>query len=99
MAMNYDFEWNPQKAQLNKKKHGVTFDEAATIFLDPMAITIYDPDHSGDEDRWVTLGISKNARLLIVCHTFREKSPEAATIRIFSSRKATKREHQGYGDK
>lgn len=97
--MNYDFEWNPQKAQLNKKKHGVTFDEAATIFLDPMAITIYDPDHSGDEDRWVTLGISKNARLLIVCHTFREKSPEAATIRIFSSRKATKREHQGYGDK
>jgi len=97
--MNYDFEWNPQKAQLNKKKHGVTFDEAATIFLDPMAITIYDPDHSGDEDRWVPLGISKNARLLIVCHTFREKSPEAATIRIFSSRKATKREDQGYGDK
>ena len=98
MAMNYDFEWDPQKAQSNKRKHGVNFEEAATVFLDPMAVTIYDPDHSGNEDRWVTLGISKNARLLLVFHTFREKNPDAAIIRIFSSRKAAKREVHSYGE-
>ena len=98
VSMNYEFERDPKKAQLNKKKHGVNFEEAATVFLDPMTITIYDPDHSGEEDRWVTLGISKNSRLLLVCHTFREKNPDAATIRIFSSRKATRREIQEYGD-
>ena len=98
MAINYDFEWDPKKAQTNKKKHGVNFEEAATVFLDPMAMTIYDPDHSGDEERCVTLGASKNSRLLLVCHTFREKAPDAATIRIFSSRKATKREVQKYGE-
>ena len=98
MAMDYDFEWDPQKAKLNKEKHGVNFEEAATVFLDPMAVTIYDPDHSGNEDRWVTLGISKKARLLLVFHTFREKNPAAATIRVFSSRKASKREVRSYGE-
>ncbi|MEW6326700.1 MAG: BrnT family toxin [Thermodesulfobacteriota bacterium] len=75
------------------------FREAATVFLDPMAITIYDPDHSEAEDRWITMGISKNSRLLIVCHTFREENLEAVTIRIFSSRKANKRETQEYGER
>ena len=96
--MDYNFEWDPQKAQLNKRKHGVNFEEAATVFLDPMAVTIYDPDHSGNEDRWVTLGISKNAKLLLVFHTFRENNPAAATIRVFSSRKASKREVRSYGE-
>jgi uncharacterized protein len=98
VAINYDFEWDPKKAQTNKRKHGVNFEEAATVFLDSLAMTIYDPDHSGDEHRWVTLGISKNSRLLLVCHTFHEKNPDAVTIRIFSSRKATKREVLEYGE-
>ena len=98
MTMNYDFEWDPQKAQSNKRKHGVNFEEAATVFLDPMAVTIYDPDLSGSEDRWITLGVSKNARLLLVFHTFREENPNTAIIRIFSSRKALKREIHSYGE-
>ena len=98
MAMDYNFEWDPQKAKLNEEKHGVNFEEAATVFLDPMTVTIYDPDHSGNEDRWVTLGISKKARLLLVFHTFRKKNPAATTIRVFSSRKASKREVHSYGE-
>ncbi|SPD71805.1 conserved hypothetical protein [uncultured Desulfobacterium sp.] len=98
MAITYDFEWDPKKAQTNKMKHDVNFEEAATLFLDPMAMTIYDPEHSREEERWVTLGISKNSRLLLVCHTFHEKDLDAVTIRIFSSRKATKREVQEYGE-
>ena len=97
MALNYDFEWDPPKAHHNLRKHGIDFEEAATVFLDPMAVTIYDPDHSENEDRWVTLGISKNGRMLLVCHTFREKNSNNATIRIFSSRKATTIEIHSYG--
>ncbi len=55
--MNYNFEWDPNKAKLNKEKHTVNFEEAATVFHDPMALTIYDPDHSETEDRWLTIGI------------------------------------------
>ena len=68
--MNYNFEWDPQKAQLNHKNHGTRFEEAATVFRDPKALTIFDPDHSELEDRWITMGISKTEKLLIVCHTF-----------------------------
>lgn len=64
-----------------------------------MAMTIYDPDHGETEDRWITMGISKNSRLLIVCHTFLEENQEAVTLRIFSSRKANKRETEKYGEK
>ncbi len=98
MGINFDFEWDPKKAQSNKRKHGVGFEESATVFLDPMAVTIYDPDHSETEERWITMGISKNGRVLIVCHTFREESQEAVTIRIFSSRKANLQEIQEYGE-
>lgn len=99
MGINYNFEWDPKKAQSNREKHGVSFEEAATVFLDPMAMTIFDPDHSETEDRWITMGISKNSRFLIVCHTFHEENLEAVTIRIFSSRKANKGETQEYGEK
>ncbi len=98
MGINFDFEWDLKKAQSNKRKHGVGFEESATVFLDPMAVTIYDPDHSETEERWITMGISKNGRVLIVCHTFREESQEAVTIRIFSSRKANFQEIQEYGE-
>jgi uncharacterized DUF497 family protein len=97
--INYNFEWDPNKARLNKENHGVSFEEAATVFLDPIAMTIYDPEHSETEDRWITMGISKNSRLLIVCHTFREETTEVVNIRIFSSRKANKKETQAYGGK
>ncbi len=99
MAIDYNYEWDPKKARSNREKHGVSFEEAATVFLDPMAMTLYDPDHSGSEERWITMGISKSGRLLIVCHAFHEDNLEAISIRILSSRKANKREIQQYGVK
>ena len=90
--MNYNFEWDPHKAQLNHKKHGIRFEEAATVFKEPKALTIFDPDHSKTENRWITMGISKKGRLLIVCHTFQEENKDSVAIRMFSSRKAIKKE-------
>jgi uncharacterized DUF497 family protein len=98
MAVNYNFEWDPTKARDNLDKHGVAFEEAATVFKDSKAISIFDPDHSETEDRWVTMGISEKGRLLLVIHTFRKESEEAVTIRIISGRKATKHETVSYGE-
>ena len=84
------------KARSNREKHGVSFEEAATVFHDPMAVTIYDPDHAEHEERWITIEISKTGRLLILSHTFKIESEEMVAIRIFSSRKATKRETERY---
>ena len=95
--MNYNFEWDPHKAELNYKKHGIRFEEAATVFRDQKALTIFDPDYSQLEDRWIMMGLSKTGRLLIVCHTFQEENKEAVSIRIFSSRNATKKESKLYG--
>ncbi len=94
--MNYNFEWDRDKARLNKDKHGVGFEEGATIFRDPRMLSLYDGEHSQNEDRWVTLGISSNGRLLVVCHTFKEDAGTSATIRIISSRKATRTETKSY---
>lgn len=96
--MNYNFEWDPIKARENQSKHNVDFDEAATVFRDSKALSVFDPDHSETQERWITMGISEKGRLLIVNHTFQEGSAEEVTIRIFSSRKATKKETQKYGD-
>jgi uncharacterized protein len=98
MAINYNFEWDPLKARENRNKHGVEFEEAATIFKDSKALSIFDPDHTESEDRWITMGISEKGRFLIVNHTFREESRVEVTIRIISSRKATKKETKKYGD-
>ena len=98
MPINYNFEWDPEKARENLDKHGVAFDEAATVFGDSKALSIFDPDHSESEDRWITMGISEKGKLLIVAHTFREEREDAVTIRIISSRKATKRETRTYGE-
>jgi hypothetical protein len=98
MSINYNFEWDPRKAHHNREKHDVSFDEAATVFRDQKALSIFDPDHSETEDRWTTMGISEKGRLLIVIHTFREESEDAVTIRIISSRKATKQETKTYGE-
>ena len=98
MAINYNFEWDLRKARENQDAHGVAFEEAATVFKDSKAISIFDPNHSDTEDRWITMGISEKGRLLIVIHTFREESEDAVTIRIISSRKATKQEIKTYGE-
>jgi uncharacterized DUF497 family protein len=99
MAGNFNFEWDPKKARANQNAHGVGFEEAATVFIDPMAVSIFDPDHSETEERWITIGISEKGRLLVVMHTFREESEDAVTIRIISTRKASKRESQTYGER
>ena len=98
MAINYNFEWDPRKAREKQDKHSVTFDEAATIFRDSKALSIFDPDHNEIEDRWITLGVSEKGRLLIVIHTFREENEDSVTIRIISSRKASKQEIKTYGE-
>lgn len=86
-----EFEWDPDKAARNFAKHRVAFAEAATVFGDPMAITFYDPDHSDDQDRYLTFGWSTEGRLLVVSHTDRENRN-----RIISARAATRRERKIY---
>lgn len=87
------FEWDEHKAATNAKKHGVSFDEAKSVFLDEHAKLIDDPDHSDDEDRFVLLGLSRTLRLLVVCHCYRS---EGNIIRIISARKASSREAMSY---
>ena len=87
------FEWDERKAAANAKKHGVSFEEAKSVFVDERAKLIDDPDHSEDEDRFVLLGLSSSLRLLLVCHCYRE---EGNAIRIISARKATSRESKSY---
>jgi uncharacterized protein len=82
-----EFEWDPQKAGANAQKHGVTFEEAATVFGDPLAITFEDPDHSRDDNRYVTFGLSMQKRLLVVSHTERRDR-----IRIISARPMDRKE-------
>ena len=89
------FEWDKTKNILNIKKHGVDFNEAATVFLDNEALLIEDEKHSGEEDRFVLLGFSQKANLLIVCHCYRANEE---VIRIISARKATKNETKQYFD-
>ena len=86
-----EFEWDPDKAAVNEKKHGVSFLEAATIFGDPLAISFADPDHSVNEQRYLTFGLSRFDRLLIVAHTDRE-----GRNRIISARLMTRQEVKIY---
>lgn len=85
------FEWDSKKAAANERKHGVTFQEATTIFSDPMALTFADPDHSSDEDRDITFGFSRFERLLVVSHTAR-----GLRTRIISARLTTRQERKIY---
>jgi len=87
------FEWDTTKAISNKKKHGVTFEEAQSVFYDEFAVQFFDEDNSGSEDRFLMLGFSNEARLLIVCHCERS---EGSIIRIISARKATNNESNYY---
>ena len=96
ISLNYNFEWDPAKAQANIKKHKVGFDRATEIFLDPLMLTIYDEAHSEVEDRWITIGQDRNNVTLVVVHTFREVDQLDAQIRIISARRATKKEDSQY---
>ncbi len=89
--MGLAFEWDDGKARLNVRKHGVSFEEASTVFADPLTLTIYDPLHSDEEDRYVALGESRPGRLLVVVFTDRQER-----IRIISARVATRRERKDY---
>lgn len=89
--MNQQFEWDSDKASRNLKKHGVSFDEASTVFDDPLFITFLDEEHSIDEERYITLGLSEMNRLLLIAHTDRE-----GRLRIISARKATRNERRFY---
>ena len=87
------FEWDDEKAMANVKKHGISFEEAKSVFRDERAKLINDPDHSEDEDRFVLLGLSETLRRLVVCHCYRD---ENHVIRIISARKATTKESKSY---
>lgn len=92
---NIKFEWDENKNQLNKVKHGIDFDEAATVFYDAYAIVIEDTEYSGKEDRFVILGFSQKANLLVVCHCYRASD---TIIRIISARRATASETKQYNE-
>jgi uncharacterized DUF497 family protein len=87
------FTWDPKKASENIKKHKITFDEAVSVFHDPLAKITDDPDHSIDEERFLLIGHSSRENLLIVVHVYKE---EVETIRIVSARKATKKEKRDF---
>jgi uncharacterized DUF497 family protein len=94
--MIYDFEWDSGKALSNQQKHGVSFRLATTVLRDPMALTIYDKDHSSEEDRWVTLGRAESGQHLVVIHTWNWIEPAEVKVRIISARRADAGEVRDY---
>ena len=92
----YDFEWDPGKAQSNLRKHGVSFDQAATVFLDALALTVYDVSGSRSEEPWFTVGFGADGRLLAIAHTYQQIDGGRARIRIISARPATRHERRSY---
>jgi uncharacterized DUF497 family protein len=93
MMSTLRFDWDERKAAANAKKHGVSFEEAKSVFLDERAKLINDPDHSDEEERFILLGISSTLRLLVVCHCYRDVGD---VIRIISARKANASESKFY---
>jgi len=88
------FEWDPGKDIANQRKHGISFEEAQSVFFDENAVQFYDEHHSDQEDRFIMLGLSIRSRILVVCHCERESE---GVIRIISARRATKSERSYYG--
>lgn len=94
----YHFDWDPVKARTNLADHGVSFRLASTVFRDPLALTVYDEEHSENEERWATLGQAENGQYLVVIHAFEQTGPTDATIRIISARPAERAEIKDYED-
>jgi hypothetical protein len=92
----YEFDWDAVKAEANVRKHGVTFEAAMTVFRDRLALTVYDEEHSNDEERWVTIGRTEGGQTVVVVHTFTPTTPGNALIRIISAREATNKERRQY---
>ena len=94
--MRYVFDWDPQKARTNLQKYRISFDRATRTFRDPNMVSIFDDDHSENEDRWITLGVDSIGSLLVVIHTFESTTPKITAVRIISARKANQQETQTY---
>jgi hypothetical protein len=94
--LRYTFEWDPIKAKENLRKHRISFERAAEVVLDPLAVSIFDQEHSEDEVRWVTVGKDRRGTVLILVHTFSEVSTEECKLRMISARKPTRRETRQY---
>lgn len=94
--VRYNLEWDPEKAKGNLAKHEVAFESAATVFLDPNALSVFDEDHSGEEERWITMGFDGSGALLVVHHTFQNVDESTCAVRVISARKATKTEAHQY---
>ena len=97
-APKQDVAWDAVKAQSNLAKHGVSFAQAATVLTDPLALTVFDPAHSESEERWFTLGMSSEGKLLAVAHTYQLTAPTHVQVRIISARAATRREREQYAN-
>lgn len=94
--MQFNFEWDPAKARMNLIKHKISFERGTEIFLDPLAISIFDNTQSLQEDRWITMGKDRAGKVLLIIHTFLEQQKNLCLIRIISARKATKNETKQY---
>ena len=95
----FHFDWDTAKAAGNRRKHRVSFDLAATVFRDPLMITIPDTEHGQSEERWITLGQAENSKILLVVHTYLETGNNTAKVRIISARPATKHEQRQYEER
>ncbi len=91
-----DITWDPAKARINLDKHGISFADAASVLLDPLALTLFDAAHSLGEERWFTLGTATGGALLALAHTFQTTGPRSATVRLISARHATRQERRHY---
>jgi uncharacterized DUF497 family protein len=94
--LQYNFDWDLAKEKANVSKHKVGFRKATTVFRDPNQLSIYDQEHSDDEDRWITIGIDSSGVLRVVVHTFNQVTGSSCEIRIISARAATSRETRQY---
>lgn len=90
------FDWDPAKAASNLRKHNVGFELAATVFLDRSATSVLDEDHGAFEERWVTVGVAEDGRMLVISHTIAEQDEDEVLVRIISARPATRRERRQY---
>jgi uncharacterized protein len=94
--LRYNFDWNPEKEKQNIRKHNLSFRQAASIFNDQNQLSIYDEEHSDNEDRWITIGLDSTGVLRVVVHTFEQTDEFSSEIRIISARKATSSEAKQY---
>lgn len=94
--MRYEFDWDPSKEAANIRKHQVNFRRAATVFRDPNQLSMFDDEHSQEEDRWITMGIDSSGVLRVVIHTYEQVNEDLCEIRIISARKASTMEASEY---